>query len=65
MKPIVCPCGLEKELIRGYAVCTKHCDHVVCKPNTGCPHCTRYQATVGARINTEYAKEKRDGSGPH
>lgn len=61
MKPITCPCGLEKDFANGIAAC-RHCDHAVCKgPAGGCNLCSRYEAITNYRTRIEYAREKNHG----
>jgi hypothetical protein len=56
----MCPCGLEKEIIRGYAICN-HCDAVACKGATGgCYPCAQYNARTHNRTTTEHAREKQN-----
>jgi hypothetical protein len=57
----MCPCGLEKDLIHGYAICTKHCDAIACKGATGgCYQCATYNARVHNRTTAEHAREKQN-----
>ncbi|HAP90975.1 MAG TPA: hypothetical protein DCR15_15165 [Arthrobacter bacterium] len=56
MKPIICPCGTEKDLVRGYATCC-HCDDV-CPDRGGCYLCGAYSAATNKRISGEYAAER-------
>lgn len=60
MKPILCPCGFEKELIKGIAVCTKHCDQL-CPNRNGCNICGIYSVAVNQRVTAEHAKERANG----
>lgn len=61
MKPIICACGLEKDVTNTIATC-RHCDRPVCKgPSGGCPLCARYLAITDYRARIEYAREKNHG----
>lgn len=62
MNPIMCPCGLEKDVVYGVAICGQHCDEAVCKgADHGCPLCARYLAITDYRARIEYAREKNHG----
>lgn len=60
MKPIFCPCGLEKQIVAGLAVCTKHCD-VPCLDRFGCPRCKAFTLETRKRTDAEYKQEKANG----
>ena|GEM_PF-5605908 len=57
MKPIICPCGTEKRIVKGYALCP-HCDMGACPDRTGCYLCGAYSAATNKRISGEYAVER-------
>lgn len=62
MKPIMCPCGFEKDIVYGIAICAQHCDAIACKGAIGrCPRCIEYNARIHNRTTAEYAREKNHG----
>lgn len=57
MKPIICACGTEKVVAKGYVRCV-HCDDV-CPDRTGCIICGTYSTATNKRVVSEYASERQ------
>lgn len=58
MIAILCPCGTEKNIAKGYVTCP-HCDGGACPDRTGCILCGQYSIATNKRIVSEYAAERQ------